>query len=88
MKREVIPLELLRRGEWAEVAEVAQVEGAAGLSMRMAELGLRPGSRLRMIEPGWPCLFDLGGSRLSLRSSDAVQVLVHPLPSSVGVREA
>ncbi len=81
----LIPLELLDRGEWAEVAEV---EGDSTLRTRMAELGLRPGTRLRMLQPGCPCLFQIGECRLSLRLQDSLQVLVRPLLNGVSAQVA
>jgi Fe2+ transport system protein FeoA len=67
---------MLRPGEWAEVAEVTGEPGWVG---RLAELGLRVGSRLRMLQDGWPCLLLIGGSRLSLRGEQAAQILVRPV---------
>lgn len=72
----LLPLELLNAGEWAEVAEVTGEPGWIG---RMAELGIRAGSRLRVLQPGSPCLLQLDGCRLSLRSDWATQILVRPL---------
>jgi Fe2+ transport system protein FeoA len=71
----VLPLELLGSGEWAEVAEV---KGEPGLVGRMAELGVRIGSRLQVLQPGSPCLLRVAGARLSLRGDLAVQILVRP----------
>jgi Fe2+ transport system protein FeoA len=72
----VLPLELLRPGEWADVAEVTGEPGWVG---RLAELGVRAGSRLRMLRAGWPCLLQIGGSRLSLRGDADAQILVRPV---------
>jgi ferrous iron transport protein A len=72
----LLPLEYLRPGEWAEVAEVT---GDASWVGRLAELGLRTGSRLRLLQAGWPCLLQLGGSRLSLRGEQGAQILVRPV---------
>lgn len=72
----LIPLDLLQRGEWAEVVSL---EGDADWVSRVSELGLRRGALVRMFQPGCPCLVQLGGSRLSLRLDDKVQVLVQPL---------
>ena len=72
----LLPLELLNAGEWAEVAEVTGEPGWIG---RMAELGIRAGSRLRVLQPGSPCLLQLDGCRLSLRGDWATQILVRPL---------
>jgi Fe2+ transport system protein FeoA len=72
----LLPLELLRAGEWADVADVSGDPGWIG---RMAELGVRIGCRLRMLQNGCPCLFQVGGSRLSLRHESAMQILVRPV---------
>lgn len=73
---DLLPLELLRPGEWADVAEVS---GEATWVSRLAELGLRAGSRLRLLQAGWPCLLQIGGSRLSLRGELGTQILVRPV---------
>ena len=72
----LLPLEYLRPGEWADVAEVTGEPGWVG---RLAELGLRTGSRLLLLQPGWPCLLQIGGSRLSLRGKEGTQILVRPV---------
>jgi ferrous iron transport protein A len=71
-----LPLECLRPGEWAEVCDVSGEPAWVG---RLAELGVRVGSRLRMLRGGSPCLVQIGGGRLSLRGEHALQVLVRPL---------
>jgi ferrous iron transport protein A len=72
----LLPLELLETGEWAEVHEVTGDPGWVG---RMAELGLRQGSRLQVVRRGSPCLLQLGGSRLSVRGESGIQILVRPV---------
>ena len=72
----LLPLELLSSGEWADVAEVTGEPAWVG---RMAELGVRTGSRLQVLQPGSPCLLQVGGSRLSLRGHTAMQILVRPV---------
>jgi ferrous iron transport protein A len=72
----LLPLECLRPGEWAEVADVA---GEPNWVARLAELGVRVGVRLQMLRAGSPCLVQIGGGRLSLRGDAAVQVLVQPV---------
>jgi ferrous iron transport protein A len=72
----VLPLELLRRGEWGEVAEV---HGEPGWVGRMAELGFRAGSRVLVLQSGSPCLVRIGETRLSLRGDDAMQIVVRPV---------
>jgi Fe2+ transport system protein FeoA len=71
----LLPLEYLVPGEWADVAEV---HGEAALVGRLAEMGVRIGSRLRLLRGGYPCLLQVGGSRLSLRG-DTMQILVRPI---------
>ncbi|HEV2947109.1 MAG TPA: FeoA family protein [Gemmataceae bacterium] len=74
MGSQLLPIEMLSSGVWADVAEV---QGESGWVSRMAELGLRAGSRLKVLQPGSPCLLEVGGSRLSLRSN--LQILVRPV---------
>jgi ferrous iron transport protein A len=74
----LLPLECLRPGEWAEVAEVTGEPGWVG---RLAELGLRTGCRLLLLQSGWPCLLQIGGSRLSLRGEEGTHILVHSVMS-------
>ena len=72
----LLPLELLRPGQWADVAEVI---GEADWVSRLAELGLRTGSRLRLLQAGWPCLLQVSGCRLSFRGEQGTQILVRPV---------
>jgi ferrous iron transport protein A len=72
----LLPLELVGSGEWADVADV---QGEPAWVGRLAELGVRVGSRLRVLRAGSPCLLQIGGSRLSLRSEAALHILVRPL---------
>jgi ferrous iron transport protein A len=72
----MIPLEYLRPGEWGEVADVC---GDPAMVCRMAELGLRTGSRVRMLQDGSPCLLQVDGCRLCLRPDARAQILVQPV---------
>ncbi len=72
----LLPLEYLASGEWADVAEVC---GEPGWVCRLAELGVRTGCRVQVLQPGSPCLLQVGGCRLSLRSADASSILVRPI---------
>jgi Fe2+ transport system protein FeoA len=74
---DLLPLEYLRPGEWADVAEV---HGEPGWVGRLAELGVRIGCRLQVLRGGYPCLLQVGGSRLSLRGEETMKILVRPLP--------
>jgi Fe2+ transport system protein FeoA len=69
----LLPLELLGSGDWADVAEVS---GEPSWVCRMAEMGVRAGCRLQVLQPGSPCLLQVGGCRLCLRSECAAQILV------------
>ncbi len=72
----LLPLELLPTGQWADVADVSGEPSWVG---RLAELGVRIGSRLCMLQSGCPCLLQVGGCRLSLRGECAMQILVRPV---------
>jgi Fe2+ transport system protein FeoA len=72
----LLPLEMLRAGEWAEVREVTGQPGWVG---RLAELGIREGSRLQVVQPGSPCLLNVAGCRLCLRPGECTQILVRPV---------
>jgi Fe2+ transport system protein FeoA len=71
-----MPLELLHSGQWADVADVS---GEPGWVTRLAEMGVRIGSRLCVLQAGSPCLLQIGDSRLSLRGDFAMQILVRPV---------
>ena len=68
-----LPLEFLRGGEFADVTEVTGEPTWVG---RMAELGLRAGARVQVVQGGSPCLVKVNGSRLCLRGEQAMQILV------------
>ena len=76
MPNELMPLEFLDAGTWAEVEDVT---GEPGWVSRLAEMGVRIGSRLRVLQPGSPCLLQVGESRLSVRGDWAMQILVRPV---------
>jgi Fe2+ transport system protein FeoA len=69
-------MEMLGSGEWGDVAEISGEPTWVG---RLAELGIRAGIRLQVLQPGSPCLFQVGGARLSLRADLAMQILVRPV---------
>lgn len=75
----LLPLELVGDGEWAEIEDIAGEPAWVG---RMAELGVRVGSRLQVLRQGRPCLLRIGSSRLSLRDECGMHILVRPLPVS------
>ncbi len=79
MPTELMPLEFLHAGAWADVADVS---GEPGWVTRLGEMGVRIGSRLRVLQAGSPCLLQVGESRLSLRGDLAMQILVRPVAAS------
>jgi Fe2+ transport system protein FeoA len=72
----LLPLDMLRAGEVAEVEEVSGHDAWVG---RLADLGIRRGCRLRVVQPGSPCLLDVGGCKLCLRGGECSQILVRPV---------
>jgi ferrous iron transport protein A len=72
---DLIPLNLLRRGGRAHVAEVV---GSVELVQRMREMGVSQGAELEMVQPGSPCIVRFGGQKLCIRSDDMFGVLVRP----------
>ena len=72
----MLPLDMLRAGEWAEVEEVSGQPGGVG---RLAELGIRQGCLLQVVQPGSPCLLNVSGCRLCLRPDDSSQIMVRPV---------
>lgn len=75
----LLPLETLRSGEWCEIHDVSGDPAWVG---RMAELGLRSGCQVQVVQPGSPCLLQVGGCRMSLRAVCDCQILVRPLAST------
>jgi Fe2+ transport system protein FeoA len=78
----LMPLDMLRAGEWAEVEDVTGQPGWVG---RLAELGIRRGCRLQVVQPGSPCLLDVAGCKLCLRSGECSQILVRPVEGKAAV---
>jgi ferrous iron transport protein A len=76
MPTDLLPLEYLNAGDWADIAHV---DGEPGWVARLAELGVRIGGRLRVVQGGSPCLLQIGESRLSLRGDWAMHILVRPV---------
>lgn len=76
MSDAILPLELLGSGESAIVEDV---HGDPSWVGRMAELGVRHGCRLQMLQPGSPCLLQVGGCRLCLRGEESMRIFVRPV---------
>jgi Fe2+ transport system protein FeoA len=62
-----------------ECAVVEDVQGEPAWIGRMAELGVRNGCRLQVLQPGSPCMLQVGGCRLCLRGDDLMRILVRPV---------
>jgi len=75
----LMPLDMLRAGESAEIEEVSGLPAWVG---RLADLGIRQGCRIRVVQPGSLCLLDVGGCKLCLRGGECSQILVRPVASS------
>ena len=71
----LIPLNLLRRGQ---SADVGRIDGQPDHVHRLGELGFRGGSRVEMFRPGNPCIVRIGGNKVCIRSDDLLRVLVRP----------
>lgn len=69
----IVPLELMLAGE---VGEVHDIDGRPETVLRLKEMGLREGIKIRMISPGKPCIVAVGDHRLSYRGDDSVIVLI------------
>lgn len=75
----MLPLDMLRPGQWADVTDVC---GDPSWVCRMAELGLRSGSRVQLLQSGVPCLLRVDGCKLCLRGGSSAQILVRPIEAS------
>ncbi len=60
---ETTALSGLRPGETAIVETIA---GSRRNVTRLMELGLVPGARVKLLSPGSPCVFGLGGGRFGI----------------------
>ena len=78
----MLPLNMLKAGESADVVDVG---GDPGWVCRMAELGIREGCRIQLLQPGTPCLLQIDGCKLCVRGDASNQILVRPLRVACGV---
>lgn len=76
---ECLPLHMLRPGQWGDIADVA---GEPGWVCRMAELGIRAGCRVQLLQSGAPCLLRVANCKLCLRADDSAQILVRPVAAT------
>jgi len=77
MMNQAMPLAMAREGE---VVTVVGVRGGWGLQRRLADMGLTPGVRIRLInsQAAGPVLIELRGSRVGLGRGVAQKVMVKP----------
>lgn len=72
----LVPLDRLSPGE---SGTIARVEAQDGIGRRLLDLGFIPGTPVRVVRRaplGDPVSFELRGSRICLRRSEAARVLV------------
>ena len=70
-----IPLSMVRPGSRVRIS---QIIGGCDDVKRMAELGLRDGTEVEMLQSGSPCILKVGQSKLCFRQSDILNILVNP----------
>lgn len=70
---DALPITQLRRGE---VAEVAQIAGSSEQIRRLEELGIRAGVHMEVVQSGSPCIVRIGSSKLCFRHDELTRVLV------------
>ncbi len=78
----MLPLQLLQADE---VARVCHLDGETNFIHRLAEMGLREGTVLRMIRPGSPCIIQVQQQRMSFRADESATVMVEPLTADSSV---
>jgi Fe2+ transport system protein FeoA len=71
--RRVIPLGLLAVGSTATIVEV---DGKPDIVGRLHEMGVRPGSDVRMLRSGEACIVAIDNHRFGFRGAEAAHVLV------------
>lgn len=69
-----IPLSMVRPGT---KVRISQIIGGCDDVKRMAELGLRDGTEVEMLQSGSPCILRVGQSKLCFRPSDILNILVN-----------
>lgn len=69
----IVPLEMMSSGEQGRVSAL---DGSPEFVVRLEEMGLREGVRIRMVQPGCPCILAVNDHRFSLRFDNRATVLV------------
>lgn len=73
---ETIPLSALLAGNHGKIHSVV---GNSELVKRLAEMGLRAGTKLEMVRPGATCILRLDGAKICLRGDELLRVMVTPV---------
>ncbi len=79
---DLLPLSMLRVGQ---TAHIGQVVGLPDHVKRLAELGMREGADVRVVQSGSPCIVQIDGQRLAFRDTDLLSVLVRPAADAAPV---
>ncbi len=69
----VIPIELMSVGE---CGHVHQIGGCPDLVSRLLEMGLREGARVRMLQPGSPCIVAVNDHRMTFRMNNETALVM------------
>ena len=69
----LLPLKVLTTGQTGCVHKII---GNANAVHRLAELGMRTGTRLEIVQPGSPCIIRLNNSKYCFRDANSLNVLV------------
>lgn len=70
-----VPLSSLTAGQSARISRIL---GHPDRVHRLAEFGLRGGTKIQMFRPGNPCIIRLAGNKVCIRSDNLLSVLVEP----------
>ena len=70
---QLVPLEMMTIGEHGCVRDV---DGSPDFVVRLHEMGLHEGAKVRMVKTGSPCILAVNEHRFSLRFDDCATVMV------------
>ena len=76
---ELTPFTALQSGEFGQIHSVV---GTPELVRHLAEIGLRSGAQLEMIQQGATCILRIDGTKLCVRGDELLRVMVTPLPAT------
>ncbi len=79
-RKQIVPLVNLAPGESGTIVDV---DGRSDLVVRLHEMGVRPGLRVRMIRTGAACIVAIDNHRFAIRGDELAVVLVdvnRPVP--------